>query len=136
MTHFLKGFDSYHSGPHACNGYCHGINIGSASTILLSSGDDEKLHIKLSSETLENLDSMFKIKLDVKKNKLDVICINKNKLSRYETEGSLTVEIVLPNKYSEGCEVAGSVKLLTIKNLHLNRLEYERRKRGRVRKCF
>ncbi len=28
------------------------INIGSAATILLSSGDDEKLHIKLSSETL------------------------------------------------------------------------------------
>lgn len=45
------------------------INIGNAAAILLSSGTDEKLHVKLSSETLENLDTMFKIKLDEKKNK-------------------------------------------------------------------
>lgn len=101
------------------------INIGSASTILLSSGDDEKLHIKLSSETLENLDSMFKIKLDERQNRLDVDCINKNKLSRYEAEEALTVEILLPNKYSDTCEISASVKLLAIKNLHLNRLEYD-----------
>lgn len=101
------------------------VNIGSAAVIMLSSGDDEKLHVKLSSETLENLDSMFKIKLDDRKNKLDVLCVNKNKLSRYEAEESLTVEIKLPNKYSDICEIAASVKLLAISHLHLNRLEYD-----------
>lgn len=101
------------------------INVGSANAILLSSGDDEKLHVKLSSETLENLDSMFKIKLDDRKNKLDVICLNKNKLSRYEAEEALTVEIILPGKYSDACEIAASVKLLAIRGLHLNRLEYD-----------
>ncbi|MCM1103008.1 MAG: helix-turn-helix domain-containing protein [Clostridium sp.] len=101
------------------------VNIGSAAAILLSTGDDEKMHIKLSSETLKNLDSMFKIKLDDKKNKLDVVCLNKNKLSRYEAEEALTVEITLPNKYSDHCEIAASVKLLAIRNLHLNRLEYD-----------
>ncbi|MBD5534922.1 MAG: helix-turn-helix transcriptional regulator [Lachnospiraceae bacterium] len=101
------------------------VNIGSAATIMLSSGDDEKLHVKLSSETLENLESMYKIKLDDRKNKLDVICLNKNKLSRYEAEESLTVEIVLPDKYSDHCEIAAGVKLLAISNLHLNRLEYD-----------
>ena len=101
------------------------VNIGSAAAIMLSSGDDEKLHVKLSSETLENIGSMYKIKLDDKKNKLDVICLNKKKLSRYEAEESLTVEIILPNKYSDVCEIAASVKLLSINNLHLNHLEYD-----------
>ncbi|MDE7433489.1 MAG: helix-turn-helix domain-containing protein [Lachnospiraceae bacterium] len=101
------------------------VNIGSAAAIMLSSGDDEKLHVKLSSETLENIGSMYKIKLDDKKNKLDVICLNQNKLSRYEAEESLTVEIILPNKYSDHCEIAASVKLLAISSLHLNRLEYD-----------
>ena len=101
------------------------INIGSAATIILSSGTDEKLHIRLSSETLENLDTMFKIKLDEKKNKLDVNCLNKNKLSRYEAEDSLTVTIELPDKYSDHCEIEASVKLLMIKGLHLRRLEYD-----------
>lgn len=101
------------------------VNIGSAATIILSSGTDEKLHVKLFSETIENLDTMFKIKLDEKKNKLDVNCLNKNKLSRYEAEESLMVEIILPDKYSDHCEIAASVKLLVIKNLHLCRLEYD-----------
>ena len=101
------------------------INIGNASAIILSSGTDEKLHVKLSSETFENLGSMFKIKLDEKKNKLDVNCLNKNKLSRYEAEDSLTVTILLPEKYSEHCEIAASVKLLVVKDLHLHRLEYD-----------
>ena len=101
------------------------VNIGSAAAIMLSSGDDEKLHVKLSSETLENIGAMFKIKLDDRKNKLDVICLNKNKLSRYEAEEALTVEIILPNKYSDHCEIAASVKLLAISNLHLNCLEYD-----------
>ena len=101
------------------------VNIGAAATIILSSGTDEKLHIKLSSETIENLGTMFKIKLDEKKNKLDVNCLNKNKLSRYEMEDSLRVEIVLPKKYSDHCEIAASVKILVIKDLHLRRLEYD-----------
>lgn len=101
------------------------VNIGSADTIILSSGTDEKLHIRLSSETLENLDTIFKIKLDERKNKLDVNCINKNKLSRYEAEDSLTVEIILPDKYTDHCEIAASVKYFVVKNLHLRRLEYD-----------
>lgn len=101
------------------------INIGNASSIVLSSGLDEKLHIKLSSETLENLDSMFKIKLDEKKNRLDINCLNKNKLSRYEAEDSLKIEVSLPDKYSDHCEIEASVKLLVVKNLHLRRLEYD-----------
>lgn len=101
------------------------INIGNASAVILSSGTDEKLHIKLSSEALENLDAMFKIKLDEKKNKLDVNCLNKNRLSRYEAEDSLKVEIILPDKYSDHCEIEASVKLLVVRDLHLRRLEYD-----------
>lgn len=101
------------------------LNLGNASTVTLSSGTDEKLHIKLSSETLADLDSMFKIKLDENKNKLDVSCLNKNKLSRYEAEDALKIEIVLPDRYSDHCEIEASVKLLMIRDLHLRRLEYD-----------
>lgn len=101
------------------------INIGNASAIILASGTDEKLHIRLSSETLENLETMFKVKLDEKKNKLDVSCLNRNKLSRYEAENSLKIEIILPDKYSDHCEIEASVKSLVIRNLHLRHLEYD-----------
>lgn len=101
------------------------IHIGNAAAITLSSGTDEKLHIKLSSDTLENLDTMFKIKLDEKKNRLDVNCLNKNKLSRYEVEDSLKIQILLPDQYADHCEIAAYVKCLEIRNLQLRRLEYD-----------
>ena len=101
------------------------VNIGNAAAIILASGTDEKLHIKLSSETFENLNTMFKIKLDERKNKLDVNCLNMNKLSRYELEDSLTMEITLPDQYSDHCEISASVKLLVVKGLHLHRLDYD-----------
>lgn len=101
------------------------INIGSAYAVALSSGTDEKLHIRLSSETLENLDTMFKVKLDEKKNKLDVNCLNKSRLSRYEAEDSLMIEVILPDKYADHCEIDASVKVLEIRDLHLRRLEYD-----------
>lgn len=101
------------------------INIGAAASITLMSGTDEKLYVRLSSENIENLDETFKVKLDDVKNRLDVNCLNKNKMSRYEAEESLNVTIVLPNKYADHCEVEASVKLLEIKDLHLRRLEYD-----------
>lgn len=101
------------------------INIGTASSIILSSGADEKLHVMLSSETIEDLDKMFKVKLDDTKNRLDVDCFNKHKMSRYEAEDSLTITIVLPDKYADHCEIEASVRLLVIKDLHLRRLEYD-----------
>lgn len=101
------------------------VNIGSAAKIVLSSGADEKLHIRLSSDTLENLDTIFKIKLDENQNRLDVNCLNKNKLSRYEAADALTVEIILPEKYADHCEIEASAGLLVISNLHLRHLEYD-----------
>lgn len=101
------------------------INIGNASAIILSSGTDEKLHMKLSSETLEDIDTRFKIRLDDRKNRLDVNCLNRNRLSRFEAEDALKIEIVLPCNYSDHCEIEASVKLLEIRNLCLRRLEYD-----------
>ena len=51
------------------------IRMGSARSLLITSGSDEKIHIKLQSDTLENISSLYKIKLDEKKNRLDIDCI-------------------------------------------------------------
>lgn len=101
------------------------VDVGNAAAITLSSGTDEKLHIRLLSETFENLGTMFKIKLDEKKNKLDVKCLDRNKLSRYEAEDSLMVEIMLPDKYADHCEIEASVRTLVVRDVHLRRLEYD-----------
>ena len=101
------------------------INIGGARTITLKTGADEKIHILLSSETLSELGSLFKVKLDEKKNKLDIELINKKGVSRFEAQESVDITLLLPERFTEHTEVSASVKELYLEDLRLSRLEYD-----------
>ena len=101
------------------------IDMGCARSVLITSGSDEKIHIKLQSDTLEKLSSLYKIKLDEKKNKLDIDCVAKKGISRYEAESCVDIIITLPADYTNHCEIDASTKELRIENLRLERLEYD-----------
>ena len=101
------------------------IHMGSARKIRIHSGEDEKLHVKLVSETLEDLHSLYKIKLDEKKKKLDIDCVKTKGISRYEAEESVDVIITLPEEYTSHCEVDANAKELYLEGLKLERLEYD-----------
>ena len=101
------------------------INLGGARSITLKTGSDEKIHIRLASETLEDIGSLFKIKLDEKKGKLDVDLENKKGVSRFETQERVDIILLLPEKFTEHAEVNASVKTLYVEDLRLERLEYD-----------
>ena len=101
------------------------LNLGSARSITLKTGSDEKIRIRLSSDTLEDIGSLFKIKLDEKKGKLDVDLQNKKGVSRFETQESVDITLLLPEKLTEHAEVDASVKTLYVEDLRLARLEYD-----------
>lgn len=101
------------------------INLGGARKVTLKTGDDEKIRIRLLSETLEELGTLYKIKLDENRAKLDVELVNKRGASRFEAQESVDIELFLPEKFTEHCEVSASVTELFIKDLRLGRLEYD-----------
>lgn len=101
------------------------INIGNMRDITVSGGADEKLHIILSSETAEDIGSVFKVKLDGHKNKLDVECTRKDKMSRYEAQENVSVKIVLPKQLTDHCEISAQTNLLCINSLDIRRIEYD-----------
>lgn len=101
------------------------IHMGSARSICISSGNDEKIHVKLQSDTLADLCSLYKIKLDEKQGKLDIDCLAKKGISRYETEASVDIIITLPVDRTSHCEISACTKQLHISDLRLDRLEYD-----------
>lgn len=101
------------------------INLGGARKVTLKTGDDEKIRIRLLSETLEELGTLYKIKLDENRAKLDVELVNKRGASRFEAQESVDIELFLPEKFTDHCEVSASVTELFIKDLRLGRLEYD-----------
>lgn len=101
------------------------MNIGVANVITVCSGDDEKLHVDLASETMENIGSLFKVKLDEKCEKLDVDCVKKDGVSKYEMADALWITITLPKGFTEHCEMTASASELRLVDLVLDRLEYD-----------
>ena len=69
------------------------INLDGARKITIKTGVDEKIHIVLSSESLAEIGSLFKVKLDEKRNKLDVELVNKKGVSRFETQESVDITL-------------------------------------------
>lgn len=101
------------------------IHFGAAQTIVICGGKDEKLHVKLESETMEDLNHVIKVKLDEHKNKLDVDCIKQKGLSKYEIGEAVSVTITLPEGYTEHCELIADAKMVYMTGLDLKRLEYD-----------
>lgn len=101
------------------------INLGSAKTVTIKTGVDEKIHILLSSDTLSDIDSLFKIKLDENKGRLDVDLINKKGVSRFEIQEYVDITLLLPEKFTEHTEISAGVKELFLEDLRLKRLEYD-----------
>lgn len=101
------------------------IHFGSANTIVICGGKDEKLHVKLESESMENLNQVMKVKLDEHKNKLDVDCSIQKGLSKYEISEAVSVTITLPQGYTNHCELAADAKKVYMTGLDLKRLEYD-----------
>ena len=101
------------------------INLTGARKITIKTGEDEKIHIVLSSEILEEIGSFFKVKLNEKRNKLEVDLVNKKGVSRFEAQESIDITLLLPEKFTEHTEVAASAKELYIEDLRLSRLEYD-----------
>ncbi len=101
------------------------IRIGNARKMCISTCDDEKVRIKLQSEVLNNLDALFKVKIDENKKRLDIECQNKKDISKMEAEKYLDIVIMLPKNFTEHCEMDASVKELYIEDLKLKRLEYD-----------
>lgn len=101
------------------------IHMGSARKIKIHSGDDEKIHIKLQSDSLDELSSLYKVKLDERKNKLDIDFVKKKGISRYEVEEAVDVLISLPKDNTNHCEVEAAARQLYLEDLKLERLEYD-----------
>ena len=69
------------------------IHVGNARKMYIRSCDDEKVHIKLLSDDLDNLSSLYKVKIDERKKRLDIDCLNKKVISQFEAENSLDIII-------------------------------------------
>ncbi|MGN1181678.1 MAG: helix-turn-helix domain-containing protein [Faecalibacillus sp.] len=95
------------------------VKLGGANTVVLRCYDGEKIKVILSSDTLQRLQSDYKIKIDDMKNRIDVNLQRLNDATEAQMKEELTVIIYFPKKYIGKIEVSVNTKrfeLIEIEN--------------------
>lgn len=103
------------------------IHLGDVRKATLSADGGEKLRVRLSSRSIESIQSDFKIKLDDIKGRIDVDVIRQNKMTRAVPKAALIVEITLPQKYLSAVEVAAHASELALASLGCPSVELDGR---------
>ena len=86
---------------------------------------DEKIHIVLSSEILAEIGSLFKVKLDEKRNKLDVELVNKKGVSRFEAQESVDITLLFLKSLPSIQRFQQALRNFLLRIIRLSRLEYD-----------
>ena len=90
------------------------MNLGGAYEIVLSGNSSEKMHVQLASNTIAELESLLKVKIDDGKNNIDVDLKRDAGLSEAQTKEALFISISIPSKYTAEVELAGHTNSLKI----------------------
>ncbi len=101
------------------------MNLGGANTLVLSGYDDEKIRVRLASNTLATLRSDFKVKIDDGKNHIDVDISRKNGMTEADAKEQVMIFVQLPNQYIDRIEASINAGKIEVKNLNCENLELE-----------
>ena len=103
------------------------VNIGGAYEVSVIGHDGEKLRIQLSSNTIDALEKLLKVKIDDTKNKIDVTLHRNDALSEAQAKEGLFVQISLPAKYTADVELSGHVNRLRMDMLETEAFSFSGR---------
>lgn len=101
------------------------IKMVNAKRIEIRSSDSNKLKVVLASQTIEHLDTFYKIKVDDNNQQLDIDCIRKNKKVDFDESEELTILIQIPKSNLNRYELETNTQELAIQDLCIQRFEYD-----------
>ena len=100
------------------------MKLGGAAKVTVTGGEDEKIKIRLASDTLETLKQDFKVKIDDVKKRIDIDVKRMNKMTEATAKSELLIEIVLPDKYLSYADLTVNCMELHLKHLECTNIEF------------
>ena len=100
------------------------IKLGRARSIEVAGYDGEKIRIRLASDTIDTLQSDFKIKVEDIRGRLDVEMNRRRGVAEAAARDSLDVSVRLPQKYVSHVELKAAAGELIVRGLECEDLEF------------
>ena len=103
------------------------LNLASSQTIYLQARANEKIQIRLASNSIKNLEQACKIKLDDSRDLLDLQLRTSADLSESTCKEDLMIFLTLPKNYLRDVDVKANCQSLNLLDLDLDNLELDGR---------
>lgn len=100
------------------------IAIGGAKQSVLTGYDGEKLLIRLASNMITDIKSMFKVKIDDVKKRIDINIRRFENMTEAKAKEQLYVYIQFPSRYVKNIEFSGNTERLELTGLAAETFEY------------
>ncbi|MDE6004978.1 MAG: helix-turn-helix domain-containing protein [Oscillospiraceae bacterium] len=100
------------------------MKLGGAAKVIVIGSNDEKIKVRLASDTLKTLKQDFKVKIDDVKKRIDIDVKRMNKMTEATAKSELLIEIILPNKYLSHVELNVNCMELHLNHLECNNIEF------------
>lgn len=101
------------------------MKLGGARRLILWGYEGEKLKIRLVSDTLQNLQSDFKVKIDDIRKRIDLDLSRRNGVSETVAKKELDIYVQLPEEYISKAELAVNAEEIEIRSLECESLELD-----------
>lgn len=101
------------------------IKLGGAKELVFTGYDGEKIRIHLASNTLSNLQSDFKVKIDDVRKRIDVDVDRKNNVTEAITKKELYIFVEIPTPYIGKIECAINAEQVKIASIECNSIELD-----------
>lgn len=101
------------------------IKLGGAKELVFTGYDGEKIRIHLASNTLSNLQSDFKVKIDDVRKRIDVDVNRKNNVTEAIAKKELYIFVEIPTPYIGKIECAINAEQVKIASIECNSIELD-----------
>lgn len=99
------------------------MKFGGAKRLVLSGYDGEKICVRLASNTLETLQSDFKLKIDDNRSRIDIDAIRQNGVTEATAKEAIAIFVQIPSSYIRKVELAINAETVELHSLECDSIE-------------
>lgn len=101
------------------------MKLGGAKKLVIYGYDGEKIGVRLASDSVETVQSDFKVKIDDTRKRIDVDVSRKNDMTEAKAKEEITIFVKLPNPYTKKIEIAANAEIVEIADLECDSIELD-----------
>ena len=103
------------------------IKLGSAKSITVKGGCDEKIKVVISSDSFSEIQQSFKTKIDDGRNNIDIDVNKAKSVSETLAKEEIYIDVILPEKFIDRVEIDASCEKLFLSGIECSNMEFDGR---------